>query len=160
MISNRLQEKNQTTQRVISGQVQTEQSPLKISQLLADLEVNNGLQCLWLNVHRAKVLPHHLHSALHISPILTLCPVLARTQVLWPGQWSFGPGRSLETRLQSQQHRRGRAAPSDTANSVAHQILAETESFKWLSSLSSCKPAGILTLLVAASAFPHSSLFL
>lgn len=70
-----------------------------------------------------------------------------------PAQRSLGPEHSLETR-------RGRAAPSHIVNSIVDQILAEKESSWWLSSLSSCEPAGILTLLVPASSFPHSSLFL
>lgn len=42
-----------------------------------------------------------------------------------PAQWSLGPNRSLETLLQSQQQRGGRASPSDIVNSMVDQILAE-----------------------------------
>lgn len=94
--------------------------------------------------------PHDLRSAFHIPPVLTSS---LSHRFFGPAQRSLGPKHSLETR-------RGRAAPSHIVNSIVDQILAEKESSWWLSSLSSCEPAGILTLLVPASSFPHSSLFL
>lgn len=115
---------------------------------------------IWLNFHRTEVLPPQpSFCSLHFSQPHFASFTLKDT-ILWPDKTEpWFQLQPWDTAAVTATERR--AAPSHTVNSIVDQIVAEKKESSWcLSSLPSCEPAGILTLLVPASSFPHSSPFL
>lgn len=102
--------------------------------------------------------PHDLHSAPHISPIPTLHPLLSRTHPLAWHNRTLVPTAAL--RHCCSHSNRGKSCPLSYSEFYSRSNCGRKKKLSWcLSSLPSCEPAGILTLLVSASSFPHSSPF-